>query len=427
MYAMRHALLVLGVLLISALFMGATLTPTAAVINSGSLSLRTSGSGGTLPDLSRGQSAAEHVGALLQRHRDELAALVAKHRAELFLPPLDTFAEMAAAAEAPKPTAAPTPPATAAAAAPTPAARSPPPALGDSLPQLRLLSVDSKNPCPGPSRDVAARVAPPGERSAIFALAAGGSTRELIAPVVEHFLRSRIFVIILLSYDDFDWLVAYPAWREAGVEVIRDKGTKYVMAVRHLPATELARRGATHLWLWDDDMGLTDSFDAASMQALLASTPQIAVAAPHVTEGCHLVCWSDDGYHGVVSTPEMMVAAYSRTAWDCYADLVQPDSPEGWGIDSVYAACLCREAGAALHAPHFGQVMFFEHEVHHRNRKTIANLAGGFKIERAREFSGELERRATATAEGRKCVQESLHVRSVGEGPRDAVRVCFAD
>lgn len=257
----------------------------------------------------------------------------------------------------------------------------------------------------------------------LYAVAAGSAATGLVDSTASHFLQFDEFDVVLLAYDETNWLdLSQFPWAGLGeprVKVIRDlRQQKYPMAKRHLPAARLSEQGYSHLFLWDDDMELEPGFNARDVLLTLQLASRIKVAAPFVTNGCHLACWVSEeealardrspearlnasGHkwpHFLVETPEMMVPIYSVDAWGCYADLVDPELPESWGIDSPAAGCLCDQAGATLQGP--GQAMLLHSRVAHHNLQT---LSGAMQVPRARAFETKLINALIAKPGGKEC------------------------
>lgn len=256
----------------------------------------------------------------------------------------------------------------------------------------------------------------------LYAVAAGASAAQLVNDTVSHFLSFPEFDVAILAYDRYDWSDAlkhpWAALGEPRLRIIRAPGGfKYVVAKQHLPADLLRKRGYSHLFLWDDDIELQPNFNARDVLLTLQLAPQLKVAAPFVAGGCHLSCWVNDvsvlqpgdplaqqdskqlsSAHFLVETPEMMVPIYAVDAWGCYADLIDPDLPESWGIDSVTAGCLCAHVGATLQGP--GQVMLLRSTVAHVNLRALS----GANIDRAREYERTIVAALANTTGGRQCV-----------------------
>lgn len=277
----------------------------------------------------------------------------------------------------------------------------------------------------------------------LFAVAAGHSAAHLTNDTVSHFLEFPEFDVVILAYDGYDWLdIARHPWAALGeprVRVIREpNGLKYAVAKRHLPADHLQRQGYSHLFLWDDDIELQPDFCARDVLMTLQLTSQIKVAAPLVTGDCHLSCWANDEMqtakamlregeraswaHLLIQTPEMMVPIYSVDAWSCYAELVDDETPECWGIDSVTAGCLCEHAGATLHGP--GQAMLLHATVAHVNLRSLAQ-PGRANIERARAFETKIVEALAKRPGGQACADLGRPLRQDGAQAHIATGACF--
>lgn len=181
-----------------------------------------------------------------------------------------------------------------------------------------------------------------GEWKMLYVSPVGMAAKELLPGVMEAFLKARTDCR-LLQYDESE--LAVPD----GVRVIRDKGFKWQLALKHLYPEAVA--DYDYIFFWDDDLKVGD-FDpirfARIMQVNRLEMAQPAIQSPHglshaITK--HRPCpppWRDpDGVtaHPVVGRltnfVEIMAPVFTREAWREFYSYLDPDNRSGWGYDYI--------------------------------------------------------------------------------------------
>lgn len=181
-----------------------------------------------------------------------------------------------------------------------------------------------------------------GEVKLLYVSPAGGKAGELLPDVLECFLTAGADCM-LLQYDEADLEVP------DGVRVIRDKGYKWQLAVRHLHPDVVENYDL--IFFWDDDLGAKD-FDpkrfARIMRANRLEMAQPAIQSPHglshaITK--HRPCpppWRDPdegAVHPVVGRltnfVEIMAPVFTREAWREFYGYLDPENRSGWGYDYI--------------------------------------------------------------------------------------------
>ena len=170
----------------------------------------------------------------------------------------------------------------------------------------------------------------------------GGAAADLLPGVMETFLGVGADCW-LLQYDDAE--LAVPE----GVRVIRDKGYKWQLALKHLHPDAVADYDC--MFFWDDDLGVSD-FDpmrfARIMRTNRLDMAQPATQSPHGLSHAitrHRPCpppWRDpDGVtaHPVVGRltnfVEIMAPVFTRGAWREFYSYLDPENRSGWGYDYI--------------------------------------------------------------------------------------------
>ena len=170
----------------------------------------------------------------------------------------------------------------------------------------------------------------------------GEPGRELLPAVLGRF-QSAGADCLLLQYDDAE--LSLPP----GTRLIRDRGYKWQLALRHLNPEAL--EDYDYVFFWDDDIGVAD-FDPARFMRIMQSNrldmAQPAIRSPHGLS--HSITgfrplpppWRDpDGVtaHPVVGRltnfAEIMVPVFTREAWREFYGYLDPDNRSGWGYDYI--------------------------------------------------------------------------------------------
>lgn len=199
---------------------------------------------------------------------------------------------------------------------------------------------------PNPNRATECHLHPVDETSALprmlYVSPVGGAAAELLPGVMNAFQGAGTDRW-LLQYDDAE--LAVPD----GVRVIRDKGYKWQLALRHLHPDAVA--DYDFIFFWDDDLGVSN-FDplrfARIMRVNRLDMAQPAIQSPHGLSHAitrHRPCpppWRDpDGVtaHPVVGRltnfVEIMAPVFTREAWREFYSYLDPDNRSGWGYDYI--------------------------------------------------------------------------------------------
>lgn len=190
----------------------------------------------------------------------------------------------------------------------------------------------------------AARIAPveEGAPRLLYVSPVGAAAGDLLPKALEVF-RGAGADCLLLQYDEAE--LAVPD----GVRVIRDRGYKWQLGLRHLHPDAIAEYD--YVFFWDDDMG-TAGFDPIRfvkiMQTNRLEMAQPAIKSPHglshaITKcrPCPMALRSPDGetFHPVVGRMtnfvEIMVPVFTRKAWAEFHSYLDPDNRSGWGYDYI--------------------------------------------------------------------------------------------
>jgi hypothetical protein len=201
-------------------------------------------------------------------------------------------------------------------------------------------------PVPRQQRALAPARFSPGDAKGIarilYVSPVGGASKELLPDVLETFRRAGADCL-LLQYDEVDLPVP------DGIRVIRDKGYKWQLALRHL-SPDVVRDYDT-IFFWDDDLGMT-GFDPARfvrvMQANRLEMAQPAILSPHGLS--HDITrprpcpppWQEPmggTVHPVVGRltnfVEIMAPVFTRDAWCEFYGYLDPSNRSGWGYDYI--------------------------------------------------------------------------------------------
>lgn len=170
----------------------------------------------------------------------------------------------------------------------------------------------------------------------------GGGATELL-PDVLHVFRKAGADILLLQYDNADMDLP------PDVRVIRDRGFKWQLAVRHLHPDSLT--DYDYIFFWDDDLG-TDGFDPDRFISIMRTNrlemAQPSIQSPHGLS--HAItrhrpcpqpfrCPEEGKIRPVVGRltnfVEIMAPVYTRESWREFYGYLDPDNRSGWGYDYI--------------------------------------------------------------------------------------------
>jgi hypothetical protein len=189
----------------------------------------------------------------------------------------------------------------------------------------------------------AARIAPvEGSPRMLYVSPVGAPSGDLLPKVLAVF-RDAGADCLMLQYDEAELPVP------GGVRVIRDRGYKWQLAVRHLHPDTIAEYD--YIFFWDDDIGV-NGFDPVRfvriMQANRLEMAQPAIESPHGLSHAitrRRLCpapWISpdrDAVHPVAGRitnfVEIMVPVFTRQAWGEFYDHLDPDNRSGWGYDYI--------------------------------------------------------------------------------------------
>jgi hypothetical protein len=201
-------------------------------------------------------------------------------------------------------------------------------------------------PVPVPRRPLApSRIAAvEGSPRMLYVSPVGAPAGELLPEALTVF-QSAGADCLLLQYDEAELPVP------EGVRVIRDRGYKWQLALRHLHPETIAEYD--YIFFWDDDIG-TAGFDPVRfvqiMQVNRLDMAQPAIESPHglshaITRRrpCPMPFRSTEGEasHPVVGRMtnfvEIMVPVFNRKTWAEFYGYLDPDNRSGWGYDYIPA------------------------------------------------------------------------------------------
>jgi hypothetical protein len=170
----------------------------------------------------------------------------------------------------------------------------------------------------------------------------GGGARDLLPGMLERF-RDAGADCLLLQYDEADLPIP------PGVRVIRDRGYKWQLALRHLDPDEIS--AYDYIFFWDDDIGVADFDPLRFIQIMRANRldmAQPAIQSPHglshsITghRSCPMPRREPDGesVHLVVGRltnfVEIMVPVFTREAWREFHRYLDAENRSGWGYDYI--------------------------------------------------------------------------------------------
>jgi hypothetical protein len=190
-----------------------------------------------------------------------------------------------------------------------------------------------------PSRIAAAEGSP----RMLYVSPVGAPAGELLPEVLAVFQDAGADCL-LLQYDEAELGVC------GSVRVIRDRGYKWQLALRHLHPDAIAEYD--YVFFWDDDIGI-NGFDPRRfvriMQANRLDMAQPAIESPHWISHGITRCrrppspWrnpSDDSVvHPVAGRitnfVEIMVPVFTRAAWREFYCYLDPENRSGWGYDYI--------------------------------------------------------------------------------------------
>ena len=170
----------------------------------------------------------------------------------------------------------------------------------------------------------------------------GGSAAELLPEVLECFLEAGADCI-LMQYDDSDLEVPI------GVNIVRDRGYKFQLALRHLHPDKV--EAYDFIYFWDDDLRVTN-FDPLGFAEIMRIN-HLDMAQPEVSSSYGLShsitkphklgspVRSPDGKttYSIVGRltnfVEIMAPVFTRDAWRTFYGYLVPENCSGWGYDYV--------------------------------------------------------------------------------------------
>ena len=168
----------------------------------------------------------------------------------------------------------------------------------------------------------------------LFFSPVGRSAEPLLAKTTECFAAAGA-EFLLVQYEDSD-LVLPP-----GVTSLRDSGTKWQLARKHLHPDACA--AYDYVFVWDDDIDVAD-FDPAVFTAIMAGNgldmAQPSLRSPHglshritgqreITEDMR----RERIAGRLTNFVEIMVPVFSREGWRLLHDVLDDGNLSGWGYD----------------------------------------------------------------------------------------------
>lgn len=189
------------------------------------------------------------------------------------------------------------------------------------------------------------RIAPPTISDSpriLYVSPVGGGAADLLPDVLSVFRKAGAD-ILLLQYDSAD--LDLPP----DVRVIRDRGYKWQLAVRHLHPDSLT--GYDYIFFWDDDLGAA-GFDPDRFISIMRTNrlemAQPSIRSPHGLS--HAItrhracprpfrCPKEGKIRPVVGRltnfVEIMAPVYTRESWREFYGYLDPDNRSGWGYDYI--------------------------------------------------------------------------------------------
>lgn len=176
----------------------------------------------------------------------------------------------------------------------------------------------------------------------LYASPIGGGALDLLADALTAF-EGFGSETLLLQYDEVD--IEIPS----GVKVVRDKGYKWQLALKHLHPDSV--QDYDFIFFWDDDLGV-ENFDPLRfvriMNANRLAMAQPAIQSPHGLS--HAITRHRPSPPplrapgGEVAYPvvgrltnfvEIMAPVFTRDAWREFYSYLDPDNRSGWGYDYI--------------------------------------------------------------------------------------------
>lgn len=181
-----------------------------------------------------------------------------------------------------------------------------------------------------------------GKLNILYAVPVGGAAAELLPEVTEAFLGAGADCWFL-QYDEAS--LSFPE----GVRVIRDKGHKWQLALKHLHPEAVS--DYDYIFFWDDDLRVND-FNPMRFARIMAtnhlSMAQPAIQSPYkishaITKfrPCPPPLREAGGLtvHPVVGRltnfVEIMAPVFTRGAWQEFYGYLDPKNRSGWGYDYI--------------------------------------------------------------------------------------------
>jgi hypothetical protein len=173
----------------------------------------------------------------------------------------------------------------------------------------------------------------PFEQKALVFIAIGGHAKDSIRTLVRS-MGFRAFDFLFVAYDDYYW--EKEEWFGNVIVVRHPKGFKWRLAYEYLTPARIAPY--SHLFLWDDDVIPTETFDAEVMLHVLQQIG-LNISQPVIRENFHLPATkanpsSKTQVHEIpmveIMVPMYSVDTYLRCIWP---HIVADDSGTGWGLD----------------------------------------------------------------------------------------------
>ena len=197
-------------------------------------------------------------------------------------------------------------------------------------------------------------------RPGLLAVPIGGKSESIVSRMVDKFVRSQCFDVILFPYDTHDW--TRHSWASsARVRFIRRPSHAYKWLLAKDYLTPALVHEYSYVFLWDDDIDVRDFDPCAYLAFVQRIKARLSQPALQPVQTCHkrrcgecASAWCgfvqqrkacDYHYAKII---EIMVPVYEAQTWaSCVWPKLAPEATDpsgtGWGIDwSIHINCGCR-------------------------------------------------------------------------------------
>lgn len=195
----------------------------------------------------------------------------------------------------------------------------------------------------------------------LLAIPAGIKQKEGVDQIVQKFLTTSPFQVIIFHYDGVvdEWRDLH--WFDTALHVSAINQTKWWFAKRFLHPAIVAEYG--YIFLWDEDLGIENFHPGRYLKIIQDEGLEISQPALDITKGLrvhYLItarqrrnkfhrryyklsgesrCYGNSTGPPCTGWVEMMAPVFSRASWHCVWHMIQNDLIHAWGLDYKLGYC----------------------------------------------------------------------------------------